>query len=457
MIKIKYIYDQSREQSGKSARKLSETPKQPKIYLSNKFIETYNLKTTTVIIRIGNWSKEFTIKKNRRISEQAVGLPKDHIPFPLPKELSYQIKVEGNIIHIGPVIGFMAQKNLKNLTLKKLEQYRSYFKNYTSIGGLIFVCASDSVNISDQMITGYYYNPLATATRARWKKGIFPYPDSLYKKIKTPLTIQQSLKSTLGNRIFNTNYFNKLDFWNVCAADQNTKKLLPHTKVFRAIEDLEEMVYKYGKVYIKPVEGMQGNGIVFVKKKGSGILVINKEKKERFFTSKKEAALYFNKILTRKKGYLIQQAVVMLYKDQQADFRLYFQKDKSKQWICQGTVGRFAQQKSIVTNFKHVASIHEGKKALQLLFNVEEEEANNIMNKAVEACREVCTAIDNELGQFGDFAIDVIIDEHQNPWILEVNSGVYGCKSLRVLKDYKTLSKIKTTPFEFAKALAGFE
>jgi predicted ATP-grasp superfamily ATP-dependent carboligase len=78
------------------------------------------------------------------------------------------------------------------------------------------------------------------------------------------------------------------------------------------------------------------------------------------------------------------------------------------------------------------------------------------MESTIEKCKEVCKLIDQEIGHYGDLAIDVILDKEKHPYILEINNRIYGTKSLIKLGKRKMFKRIRTTPLAYAKALAGF-
>jgi hypothetical protein len=177
------------------------------------------------------------------------------------------------------------------------------------------------------------------------------------------------------------------------------------------------------------------------------------KEKKRFKSIEQVNELIEKMVPTAK--YIIQQGVPTVYKNKQFDFRLYFQKNKQMEWVCQGIIGRVAQEESIVTNLKHIAHLTTGDKTIKIVFKVGDIEAKAIMNQTVEVCKELCKLLDQRLGHFGDVALDVIIDHTFKPWILEVNN-LYGKKSLYHLQEYEVINKLNITTMEYATFLAGF-
>ncbi|MBE4907585.1 YheC/YheD family protein [Bacillus luteolus] len=426
-----------------------------KIRLSKNFIQEFNLTSKVVTLKIGQWSKQFNIIESNVLSDDTIGLPKSKIPFTLPANLTYEIKVEDNMIHIGPIIGILA-KQKSNFKQYEFKKYNSRLRNYNEINGVVFLCSEAGINMEERTIKGYYYNPNARNKKMKWQEGIFPYPDSFFKRVRIQKVLQKELLNQMGDTIFNSHYFDKLKLWEVCSGDSEAKKLLPESRFYKNQEDIEDMVEKHDQVYIKPIRGMQGIGIIRIEKKDDQYIITDGEGNKVKFPSINNTMDYLNTKLTNKHGYILQQGIPTLYKDKHTDFRFYFQKNKNKEWICQGTVGRVAKENRIVTNYKHLSGLLSGNKAIQLLFQTDSNHAQEILNKTIEDCMIICQLIEKEMGHYGDIVFDVVIDENKKTWVLEINNRIYGLKSLQRLKKFKMLRKILTTPIEYAKALTNF-
>ncbi|MGM7720457.1 YheC/YheD family endospore coat-associated protein [Metabacillus sp. Hm71] len=448
MIKIIYLSDkQKNNHIGSNTNEYNN--QLPKIELSRSFLKYYLINSREVIIKFGHWSQAFYVNKSNDLSDNEIGIPSNILPFSIPDELVYDFKVDGNIIHIGPFIAYIAKNKFKQLSPNLLEKNKNRFKLEEAQGRLIMICASDSIDPVNKTITGYYYQP----TKGKWAKEVFPFPDSIFKKIQIPDEIETSLENVIGGKLFNTNPFNKFQLWEACSTNEKVKLFLPETRLYKTFHDLEEMLEKFETVYMKPIKGRQGKGIIVVKKENNEFHIINIEKEKMVYQTIYEVNRYMQKKL--KMNYIIQQGVSTIYNNKKFDFRLYFQKNREKKWVCQGVIGRVAQENSIITNLKHVVHLTEGGKMLKIIFKIGEEEASEILKRTIEVSRELCEHIDQKLGHFGDVALDVIIDHNFKPWILEVNH-LYGKKSLKILEDNEVINKLDATPLEYAISLAGF-
>ncbi|MDQ0230437.1 YheC/YheD family endospore coat-associated protein [Metabacillus malikii] len=422
---------------------------QKTIQLSNKFLQKHNINTKELIVKFGLWSYRLIIELNNDLAEYEISIH-DGLMFKIPESFSYEYKLVDDTLHIGPFMVYIAKKSFSHLTKKRLNQYKQRYDDSIFCGGLLLFCSSDSIDIEKQIVKGYYFNE----NKKQWTLGIFPYPDVVFKKIRIPKEQQANLLQATNNKLFNTNSFSKYDLWKVCSIDSRMREYLPYTKLYKSYEDLAEMLQLFDSVYFKPVYGMQGNGIFVVKKEANGYVIKKAKNDQITCKSIDDVNVYLDQLLESKK-YLIQQAVPTVYRDKQFDFRFYLQKDYQQQWVCQGIIGRVAQKDSIITNLKHIAHLTDGVKAIKIAYKVDDEQAKAILQKSIEICKNVCQTLDEKLGHYGDVALDVIIDGHYKPWVLEVNN-MYGKKSLQVLKEKELINKLNSTPFEYAKSLAGF-
>lgn len=426
------------------------------LLVSKEFFTHYRISHPTLTLKIGSWTKDIPVKYSYQMESLRIGLPTDLLPFDLPDTLSYEVRLDDQTLHLGPFIGILnSSKSDKVLTTRKQKVLKTRLKNYQSINGLIYVFSLEDINFQEKLIRGHYYSPNED-DEAEWIEATLPFPDSVYNRIRLSHETRKELTSEIGDTLFNSTHFDKYKLWKVCSDDSIAKQLVPDSSSYTEPNDFFLMINNYPQVYIKPIRGMQGKGIIVAKKSGHSITFQSSKGEKTECFSLEEVAYFLGTNLTNKYGYILQQGIDSLYKDSKVDFRFYFQKNAEQNWICQGVVGRIAKKESVVTNYKHLKMLLPGKKAVKRLFKVNKEEATSILDSTIEKCKIVCELIDEKIGHYGDIAIDVILDSKKNPYILEINNRIYGTKSLKRLKKKKMYKQIRTTPLAYAKSLAGF-
>ncbi|WP_246939485.1 YheC/YheD family protein [Bacillus pinisoli] len=424
------------------------------LLVSYEFFTHHLLKNPSLTLKIGSWTKEIPVKHSYEIDNMTLGIPTDLLPFYLPEALTYEIRVDKDTLHLGPIIGILnSSKSSKTLTRRKKNVLRTRLQNYTSINGVVFIFSLEDLDFEEKLVKGQYYAP---NDEDEWIEATLPFPDSIYNRIRLPQQMSKKISNEIGDTLFNSNHFDKYKLWKVSSEDPIAHQYVPDSISYTETNDFFSIINKYPQVYIKPIRGMQGKGIIVARKNKDTIIFQTSNGQKTECQSTQDIVYYLETHLKDKFGYILQQGIDSLYKDQKVDFRFYFQKNAEMKWICQGVVGRIAKKDSVVTNYKHLKTLLSGNKAIRRLFKVDKKEANTILDSTIEKCKVVCELIDEKVGHYGDIAIDVILDRHKQPFILEINNRIYGTKSLKRLKKKKIYRQIRTTPLAYAKALAGF-
>ncbi|MCV9887820.1 YheC/YheD family endospore coat-associated protein [Metabacillus halosaccharovorans] len=386
--------------------------------------------------------------------EKTISLPADLSEIcGLPEDLPYEIIVDDTCITIGPIIAMIAYRDKKKMSCGALDKLKLRFSHYKRIKGLIFVCAANCIIPNENTIEGYYFNPNGTTSKTRWKYGMFPYPNAVYKRVPIESSSYNHLISKVGDRVINSVFFLKADIVHEAEKDELFTSYFPHTEIVKNEKQIRALITRFQSVYIKPSNGSQGEGIYKITiDKNNRIKLIDRENKTTVISNKSVLLDYLRE--WRKKEYIIQKAIKPIG-NQNIDFRVYVQKNGLQNWVCQGMIGRVANQGTIITNLKYVDKILDGHTTIKKFFRVDSQKAKDLEEEIYTRCIGVCKEIDKRFGTYGDVAVDVIVDSNLNVWILEINK-VYGYNSIVKMKNKTLLETLFTTPFDYAKALAGF-
>ncbi|WP_226665453.1 YheC/YheD family protein [Metabacillus litoralis] len=425
------------------------------IHISKKLKNEYGITQHRIILKIGNWSKEYLVKMDDELAENKIGIPVDITKtFTIPNEVPFELVLTGRTLRIGPVIGFVAYSNKKHLSPKRLERMKGRFSTYSEIGGLIFIFAAKEIDTEKKIIHGYYYNSKGEDANTRWLAGTFPYPDVVYKRHPIDTEKYNDLLSQIGDKVINSYYFCKGEINEYSLVDNELAKYFPYTETLSDGEQVIRFLDKYRSIYLKPRDGAGGKGIFHVSKDEQELLIITNRNREKTIINNEDDLQLFLKNLINKK-YIIQQSVSISRNDQNVDFRIYAQKNHLKEWVCQGMIGRVSIKNTIITNLKYVEKLLSGEDAIKFLFEGTADEVNGMKQKIYITCINLCKTLDKTIGNYGDVAIDCIIDDQDNIWVLEVNK-LYGYDSLIKMKNRQLVKILRTTPFHYAKSLAEF-
>lgn len=426
------------------------------LYFPKALIEKNDIIPHRLILNIGNWQQEVEVKIDQELDKDSIGFSNDLFKeFTLPKDISYDVILDKRNIKIGPVIAFLAVSNKNSLTPETLEKLQEFFI-YKKIKGLVYICSADSINISSKSISGYYFNPNAQEHENPWKFGKFPYPGAMYRRAGLSNEVYNHLISQMGDKIFNSYFFNKLELWKWLSNYPNIKEYLPYTEKLSDLDQIDKLLSKYQTLYLKKVAGHKAKGIIMLEKPNKSYHFIYRLKKEVVIKNHEDAAAYI-KSFNKNKDYIVQQAIkIKKHENRNCDFRVILQKNREKQWVSSGVIARFGKEGSIATNFLLDGYALPGEEALIKVFKISEKNALKKQQEMINKSIEVCKILDHCAGNYGDLGIDLIVDSEQKVWLLEINKLHDPRFPLYSIDDEKMYEKVMTRPFEYAKTLTGF-
>lgn len=436
---------------------LSENSKKESAALSRQTAELLNIQQKKCMsIRFGCRSCYANIEFDDTLKKGSIRLSKDltdnlYIPlFP-----DYEVAVRQNEMLIGPFIGLLYSKEDKNLSEKALNHFIKYMGDYQKINGAVVIFTLDQVDKEKLQINGYCYHPgLKTM-----QKGVFPYPSSIYRTVGLSSEWKAHFLSVLGDTIFNSRYFSK---WEMHRWFQNDKKLsshIPETALFKGKNDVLSLLNRHGCVYMKPVLGLQGRGILKICKNQSLYHIEfqeNGELKKDSFQSSEDLSNFIEKRLHSGK-YLIQQAVRLIqFENGPVDFRCVMQKDLRGEWECRTVIGRRGKSGSIVSNISSGGSAFRSEDIIKKALSASDRKAERIKSEIESFALEICAALDDYGINCGTLGIDIGLDQAGFLWLFEINNRDPDPTIALDINDKELYRLIKSGPLYYAKHLSGF-
>lgn len=214
--------------------------------------------------------------------------------------------------------------------------------------------------------------------------------------------------------------------WTKTVALMRSKEIqpfIPETRLWSPAA-LLAMLKTYKMVYVKPVHGSFGRGVMRVKmqtRKGQTIYQYQHDTKKRKFYSfsKFHASISRSKL---KRAYLIQKGIGLLkFKKRPFDVRVMVQRTSKKPWKATGIIGRLAHPRKIVTNY------HSQGKPLPIELLLKPYLSKKQRTKYSRVLKNLSLTVARHLHQkypgFREIGVDIGIDAKMHPWILEVNTS----------------------------------
>lgn len=392
------------------------------------------------------------------LSEKTIALPINLSPiYTIPTDIPYHCYLENGQLHLGPVIGYVERGKFRDIKQQIFFSILPKFLEYQVIKGLVFICTADSINITDNIIEGYYFCPQGNSPEEVWKYGKFPLPKAMFNR--SPHLSQKKISRIIrkiGPKLFNT-YFHNLDkwiLWNTLSRNKRISQHLPYTERYRDISQIKTLLEKYKSLYLKPLKKSRGRGIMTITKDGNKVVLVNNSMERWDSLSYHELSQFLKKRI--KIPYIVQEAVPFKVDNRIVDFRLVVQKDESMKWVYSGLMARIVREGVIITNMPGKPETILGRKALVEFYKLDEDRAKKIERNMTKLVIQAIKIYEARGMALGDVAADIVLDGKLNIWILELqlNQGIYGIVGPLPAEFFKV---ILTNPFKYAKALTGLK
>ncbi|MBU8905429.1 YheC/YheD family endospore coat-associated protein [Desertibacillus haloalkaliphilus] len=266
----------------------------------------------------------------------------------------------------------------------------------------------------------------------QWCIQPVPKPSVIYNRIGSRKLEQSDHYQTFFSEctqqhihIFNDHFLNKWEVHNILTTYDELKPYLPETTLLTNQESLEQMIETYQTVYLKPIHGKEGKGIFRIQETNNyqfevDFLTASGPLQRTFSTIDQ---LYRNlKYRIKKQQFLIQQGLTLTrYKNRSLDFRVLCARDLYGKWRVISLIARASREEMFVANLAQGGEVLRLEDSLHDAFA--EETIKQFRSFITELAVNICEILSTEAsGLYGEFGIDIGIDENGHPWMIEVNT-----------------------------------
>jgi hypothetical protein len=321
-----------------------------------------------------------------------------------------------------------------------VQQFRGNRQNFADLirtgqemGVLAYVVTVKNLKLKASRILGYTYRPDQDA----WTEAWFPRPHVVYNRI--PLRederlpeVRRKLASIAGRndiQLFNRRFFNKWSLFRWLNRNPQTRRCIPETKKLNRPEVLVRLLKRHRLLYLKPIRGKAGVGIMTVRAvPGKPLpyhLQIQDEKGSKSYRCSSLERLwgrvekYSAEIGER---YIAQQGIPLVKaNDRPFDLRVLAQKNQFGRWDVTGIGARVAGNSSITTHVPRGGNIDDPVKLLTVIFGKEKAASvlESVRRTVLRIARQIEIASRTRLGEM---SMDLGIDRRGRVWFLEANS-----------------------------------
>lgn len=295
-----------------------------------------------------------------------------------------------------------------------------------SMGVTVSIVTPKSFCLGDQQVMGYLRN-----AKAEWVHTRLPMPSVIYNRIPTRKAEQskavqgaiQKITAMPHVQFFNPHFFNKWDLYQILMNSEGLDRFVPATRLLRTSQDLRELLLHYSLLYLKPIDGKAGIGMMRIQHVPKGYELTHQSATgNKTYTLSNIKSLWSQiRAFMQQKQYVIQEGIRLTrYQGRPFDVRMLFQKNREGIWDVSGVGIRVAGKQAISTHVPMGGSIANAEDVFEELFGEQKEE---IFARLKEIGIEIVQYIEHEQGGiFGEMSMDIGLESDGTPWFFEANS-----------------------------------
>ncbi|MFP7295692.1 YheC/YheD family protein [Neobacillus niacini] len=342
--------------------------------------------------------------------------------------IKLHVFVEHQVLTIGPLVGIFTA-GFTPFPHRPIGDRTNFFSKLlsvkTNVGAVPFVFGEQHIGWDTGTVNGYFYHD------NQWQRVEVPFPHVIYDRLpnrkseRNPklIKVKETLQKDYLIPWYNPGFFSKLDIYERLQQDKSAAVYLPETHPFTSFSMMEEMLSKYGHIYLKPINGSLGLGvhqILYDKMQDEYYCRYQDQKgvnRLRKFSSLEGLfqTVFANRNLEKM---LVQQGINLLRQDQRPiDFRIHTNKDDEGEWHVTALAAKLAGRGSVTTHARSGGEV----KTLTELFQQDEEQLYT--KKLVHAALLLSNSLSNNMeGIIAEIGFDLGIDKHGDVWLFEANS-----------------------------------
>jgi len=299
------------------------------------------------------------------------------------------------------------------------------------------------------------------ARRRRWTRAWRPFPDVVFDRCRYQRTPRfrklQEFRSKHGSLLYmNRPLANKWAIHRLLETDESIRPHLPETAMYRGTSALHRFLKKHGIVFVKPVNGTGGRGVLRVEPDGGGLYrVRGRDRSRRILPPRRTTLVGVGRLLEAlgltTDGVMQQGIELTLPNGRVHDYRLLVQKTGAGEWDVTGCAGRIGAARSVTSNLHGGGEAIEAERLLRTTFP-RGSKAGDVLADMHALGLNVVKRLERHYRDMCELALDLAVDRKGNVWLLEINPKP-ARDVFRRVGDREAYRRAVVRPLEYAKWL----
>ncbi|WP_424768063.1 YheC/YheD family protein [Paenibacillus sp. sgz302251] len=365
---------------------------------------------------------------------------------------------------LGPLIGVLISRDDPNMPDKPFGSITMFCRELveacTAQGAYVYFFTPNQIGGSSNYIDGWIYQD-------GWCQVTLPVPDVINnrltsRKLENKPSVQHFLKEVKLNHqttVFNEKFLDKTEVFEALKKDESLVRYLPESHLLRNYSMLKSMCSRYSNVFLKPVRGSLGKGIIRVSRVESGsyqamYATAAGTRRQQYSSLVKLFSTISAKMKTVR--FQVQQGLQLIeIQKRPVDFRALVQKNASGKWAITSIVARTAGSHHFVSNLARGGTLSKVGEAVAKSNLQSGISRQDTVKQLQQAALHIARGVDTHIpAHFGELGIDLALDTSGRVWLLEVNSKP-SKNDNTPLSDNKIRPSVRMM-IQYSRFLSGF-
>ncbi|GAA0321191.1 hypothetical protein GCM10008967_09660 [Bacillus carboniphilus] len=345
-----------------------------------------------------------------------------------------------------PIIGVLTWRD--GFRFKEPAYFRQLGLEGQALGVILYFFSPADVDFGSNQVSGVYLKEDGS-----WASKWFMRPDIVIDRFRftTDPAFKEyvALRKASGFSYANNRLGNKWKVHRALMKNEVLHKWLPKTVLYSRVQ-LLQMLESDSVVYVKPVNGTGGRGIMKISKDTDGYYVLGRNHVREIFNTKQSSFTALSKFLEQhlsKGKHIIQQGLSLnLIKDRAVDMRILIQKNGNGEWDITGSGMRVGSHHSATSNLHGGGKSNPPQDLLMKCFTLEKTQA------ILADCRRLAYAtaqtVEEQFGRMIELGLDVGVEINGRCWLIEVNPKP-GREIFMKLGELSTYREAVRRPLEY--------
>lgn len=359
---------------------------------------------------------------------------------------------------IVPHLGIMVEYTQTNATPFNEKGYFKHLSLHAEQKGIqVTVFSPRYINWNTHTVDGYRFK------QHNWQQNKYPIPLFIYDRIfysglqhiKQLRPILIRLHSEAKCILLGKGLPGKWHVYQMLRKNKLLRPFIPQTQLFNNQTEWEPLLNRHQAIFLKPVAGSQGRGVLKVKCHGDEINVQGRDRDNHIFSKKFSdflSCLDWIKQHIGSRTYVVQPYLELNTKEHfPFDLRILIQKDEKGIWRESGQAIRIGNAHGLTSNLHGGGTARSVPDFLQQHYS--EQQIKKLQDNIALISRHIPIDLEKQHGPMLELGIDLGIDRQGRVWLLEVNSKP-GRKSFLLSADNNALQNAISAPVKYCRFVA---